>query len=318
MAQEQDAGNRDRQVFLQDCLAGLGTAPPQLQPKYFYDAQGSALFDQICELPEYYLTRTELAIMQAYAPEMGAAVGPGALIIEPGSGSSIKIRLLLDGLPEPAGYVPVDISAGHLEASAAALAADYPDLVIEPVAADFTQPFDLPATLPACQRRLIYFPGSTLGNFEPPLAVRWLRQMRKLAGADGALLLGVDMVKDAAVLEAAYDDAQGVTAAFNRNLLTRMRRELSARLDPDGFAHRALWNATESRIEMHLVAVGPQQIELDGRRFALRDGEHIVTEYSYKYGLRGLHDLAAESGFELAQRWTDADGWFSVSLLQAV
>ncbi len=305
------------QEFLQDCIRGLSASPRYLLPKYFYDARGSRLFERICELPEYYLTRTELDIMQRHAAEMGAAIGPGALVVEPGSGSGVKIRLLLDALPTPAGYVPVEISREPLEASARALARDYPEMDILPVCADFTKPFRVPSPRRGSTRTLVYFPGSTLGNFEPQTAVSLLRLLRNVAGGKGALLLGVDQEKSPEVLIPAYDDAQGVTAEFNRNLLYRMQRELDARVQPARFAHRAIWNADAGRMEMHLVSDCRQLIELAGRHFHFEPGETIVTEYSYKYTPERLEHLATRAGLATEARWTDPRGWFSVQLLRA-
>ncbi|MCC5857268.1 MAG: L-histidine N(alpha)-methyltransferase [Ectothiorhodospiraceae bacterium] len=303
--------------FLQDCLRGLDQRPRGLSPKYFYDARGSRLFERICALPEYYLTRTEVDIMRRHAPEMGRIIGPGALVVEPGSGSGVKIRLLLDALPAPAGYVPVEISPEPLEASVQALERDYPSLDILPVCADFTRPFGIPEGRRPVRRRLAYFPGSTLGNFPPERARELLQRLRLIAGEDGAVLLGVDLEKDPDILVPAYDDAQGVTAAFNRNVLYRMQRELGARLSPEDFAHRAIWNGAEGRMEMHLVSTGHQRIDLGGRCFRFAPGEPIVTEYSYKYTPERLETLASRAGLTTVARWTDPRGWFSVQLLRA-
>ncbi len=304
-------------TFLEDVLQGLSAPVKHLHPKYFYDAAGSRLFDRICELPEYYLTRTELDIMSRHGPEIGAAVGPGALLVEPGSGSSVKIRLLLDALEQPAGYVPVEICQEHMEASAAELQRAYPGLEIRPVCADFTQPFPVPVGRTRPRRRLVYFPGSTLGNFPPLEAGRLLRNLHDVAGPGGALLLGVDLIKDASVLEPAYDDGQGITAAFNLNLLRRINRELGADFALDSFRHRAIWNRHESRVEMHLVSTHRQRVTLAGHSFDFVRDEPIVTEYSYKFSEDGIAELAAGAGFSLARSWTDPKQWFSVSLLRA-
>lgn len=303
--------------FLQDVLAGLGARSKHLYPKYFYDAEGSRLFDRICDLPEYYPTRTELAIMREHAAEMGQAVGPEALLIEPGSGSSVKIRLLLDALQKPAGYVPVEISGEHLQTSAGLLAQEYPGLEVLPVCADFTRPFPVPYGRVSPRRHLVYFPGSTLGNFTPDAAVELLRQFRQVAGANGALLLGVDMQKDVATMEAAYNDSAGVTAAFNRNLLVRMNRELGADFIPERFRHRAVWNAAYGRIEMHLVSEVAQQVRIGGECIDLAAGEVIVTEYSHKFTANDLAALAGEAGFVPQRGWSDHRGWFSVQLWAA-
>ncbi|MCC5812745.1 MAG: L-histidine N(alpha)-methyltransferase [Ectothiorhodospiraceae bacterium] len=303
-------------TFLEDVLAGLSAPEKHLHPKYFYDALGSQLFDRICELPEYYLTRTELAIMAQHGKDMGRALGSNVLLVEPGSGSSVKIRLLLDAMEKPAGYVPVEICQEHLEASASALQRDYPGLDIRPVCADFTRPFPVPRvrTIPRCN--LVYFPGSTLGNFAPPQAEELLANLHRVAGPGGGLLLGVDLRKDPGVLKPAYDDAQGVTAAFNLNLLTRINRELGADFSTDDFCHQAVWNDTESRVEMHLVSRCRQQVRVAGRVFRLEKDEPIVTEYSYKYSRRGLADFAERTGFTVERCWTDPKEWFSVQLLR--
>lgn len=301
-----------RDTFLADVLHGLRQSNRQLSPKYFYDEAGSRLFDRICELPEYYVTRTELDIMATHAPAMGKALGPGVLLIEPGSGSSVKIRLLLDNLRDPSGYVPVEISREHMLASAAQLQDDYPDLDVYPVCADFTQSFEVPTPRHPATRRAVYFPGSTIGNFPPSDAVKLLHGISGVAGPDGMMLLGVDLRKDPTILVPAYDDAQGVTAAFNRNMLVRINRELGGDFRPDAFEHRAVWNDAESRIEMHLVSRGAQRVSVAGETFTFGDGEAIVTEYSYKYTPERLKALAGEAGFTVEQSWTDPQQWFGV------
>ena len=310
-----DADEPAGEEFLQDVLAGLARRPPLIPPKYFYDARGSELFDRICELPEYYLTRTELEIMTAHAGEMAAAIGPGALVVEPGSGSSLKVRPLLDHLAHPAGYVPVEICGEHLAASAASLRRDYPGVDILPVNADFTRDFPLPRPAGGGRRRVIYFPGSTLGNFPPAEARDLLGTLHRLAGPDGMLLLGVDLRKDPAVLVPAYDDSAGVTAAFNLNLLTRINRELGGDFDTRRFQHRAVWNDAESRIEMHLVSLAEQTVSVAGECFHFRRDDHIITEYSYKYTPAALHNLARGAGFVPTAGWSDRRSWFSVQLL---
>ncbi len=274
--------------FRADVLRGLRSRPKYLPCKYFYDEAGSALFEQITELPEYYLTRTELAIMQQHAAEMAQWLGGRCLLIEYGSGSSMKTRLLLDRLRDPAGYVPIDVSRAHLHRCAADLASQYPQLNVGPLCADFTAPLILPPITCAAARRVVYFPGSTIGNCTPEEAVALLRRTADLCGAGGGLLLGADLRKDRAVIEAAYNDRQGVTAAFNRNILVRMNRELGADIAVDRFAHRAFYDARAGRIEMHLVSRGDQRIQLGAARVAVADGESIRTEYSYKYRLTDL------------------------------
>lgn len=300
-----------------EILSGL-RAPQKLLPsKYFYDARGSELFDAICELPEYYPTRTELGIMETHLPEMAAALGPRLLLVEPGSGSSLKTKLLLEALHGPVAYVPVDISRTHLVNAADELNRRYPKLEVLPVCADFSQPFELPAPSRAIQRVAIYFPGSTIGNFEPAAAIRLLKQLRRLAGDDSALLIGVDLRKDVRILEAAYNDGAGVTADFNLNILRRINEEMDGDFDLARFRHRAVFNAVESRIEMHLVSTVAQIAHVGGERFSFREGEHIVTEYSYKHTLDGFAKLAGKAGYSVEQVWTDDRRWFSVQYLTA-
>lgn len=298
-----------------EILAGLRATPKTLPSKYFYDERGSKLFDAICELPEYYLTRTELAIMQACAHDMAAALGPRVLLVEPGSGTSAKTRVLLDKLRWPCAYVPVDISREHLIKAADQLNRHYPDLEVLPVCADFSQPFALPAPRHPAARTVIYFPGSTIGNFEPAGAIELLQQLQQLAGHKGAMLIGVDLNKDRAVLEAAYNDAAGVTAAFNLNLLQRLNRELHTDFNPEHFAHHALYNPAEGRIEMHLVSRGDQAVNVAGESVRFQAGEHLITEYSYKHTLPGFAALAAQAGWLVHKVWTDERRWFSVQYL---
>jgi L-histidine Nalpha-methyltransferase len=300
--------------FRADVLAGLRRPAKAIPCKYLYDAAGSALFDRICTLPEYYPTRTELAILHAHAAEMGLRLGSGCQVVEYGSGSSTKTPLLLAALPRPAAYVPVDISEGHLLASAAALAVAFPDLAVTPVAADFTDRFAVPPLAHPLVRRAVYFPGSTIGNFPPGEAVRLLRGMARLAGPGGQLLIGVDLVKDRHTLEAAYDDPAGVTAAFNRNLLVRINRELGADFDVGSFRHRAGWRADPGRMAMHLVSTRRQAVTVAGERFRFEAGEAIHTEDSHKYTVAGFQALAARAGWRPVRVWTDERGWFSVQL----
>ena len=300
--------------FRADVLAGLRAHPRKIAPMYFYDAEGSRLFDLICETDEYYPTRTELSILDDNMVEIVARLEDDPLIIEFGSGSSVKTRHLLDHLPRAAGYVPVDISRQHLMHSARELAQLYPDLEILPVCADFTEPFEVPTPRREPSHRVVFFPGSTIGNFEPDGALSLLRTIRADGGERGGLLIGVDLKKDVKILEAAYDDAQGVTAAFNRNLLTRIQRELGARLDVEGFTHRAHYDAELGRVEMHLVASGEQTIDIGDERFVFADGESLHTESSHKYEVEEFAALAAEAGLRLDRVWTDARGWFSVQL----
>ncbi len=299
-----------------EVLRGLRRRPKDLPCKYFYDELGSRLFEDICELDEYYLTRAELAIMRRHAGAMAATIGPRCCLIEFGSGSSRKTRLLLDHLEEPAAYVPIDISEAALEASARALTADYPGLDVLPVCADFTRPFDLPE-LPPAARRAVYFPGSTVGNFGPAAAGRLLRRIRRLCGRGGGLLIGYDLKKDPAVLNAAYNDSRGVTAEFNLNLLRHINRELGADFQLDGFRHLAFYNAEQGRIEMHLVCTRPQTVHIGRARVDLAEGETIRTEYSYKYAVAEFSALAEGAGLRPRQAWTDAAGLFCVQYLAA-
>lgn len=300
-----------------DVLEALSKKPQkELPTQYLYDEHGSALFDRICELPEYYLTRTELSIMRRDTAAMAQGIGPGALIVEYGSGSSIKTQRLLERLREPAGCVLVDISREHLMRSAAALAARFPRVEVLPVCADFTAPFEVPTPRRAPTRTVIYFPGSTIGNFLPDHATRLLRQMADQAGPGGGLLIGTDLRKDPAVLEAAYDDAQGVTAAFNKNLLRRINRELQATFELGTFDHRAIYDQQLGRIEMHLVSRRAQEVKVAGQRVPFAAGETIRTEYSHKYSIDGFHRMAAAAGFAPEAVWTDERSLFAVHLLR--
>lgn len=310
------AARRTNDQFRADVLAGLSRPQKRLPSKYFYDAAGSQLFDRITELPEYYPTRTELGVMRAHAAAMAARCGPRCLLVELGAGSLVKVRLLLDELAAPAGYVPVDVSGEHLRSAARELAADYPGLGVHPVVADFTKPFELPP-VPAA-RRVAYFPGSTIGNFDPAEADDLLGRIARLVGPGGGLLLGIDLRKDLAVLEPAYNDARGVTAAFNRNLLVRINRELGADFDPTAFRHRAFYNRDRSRIEMHLVSAAEQRVRVGGATFAFRAGESIHTENSYKYDAAEFARRAAACGLRADETWTDANGFFAVLYLTAI
>jgi len=301
--------------FRTDVLSGLSQPRKRLSSQYFYDAAGSRLFDRITELDEYYPTRTEVAILTEHAEAMAARCGPGCLLVELGAGSLTKVRLLLDKLDRPAGYVPVDVSGDHLRDAAAVLADDYPTLPVRPVVADFTRPFALP-DVPA-ERKVVYFPGSTIGNFDPPEADALLSRVAGLVGPGGGLLLGVDLRKDEAVLERAYNDAAGVTAAFNRNLLVRINRELGGDFDLAAFRHVAFYNRERARIEMHLVSTRPQRVRVGPATFAFRAGESIHTENSYKYDVGELAARAAGRGLVLEEAWTDDREYFAVLYLSA-
>lgn len=300
-------------TFLDEVVEGLHRSRKAIPPKFFYDAAGSALFDTITELPEYYPTRTEMGIMRRYIDQIVARIGPHSLLVEYGSGSSVKTRILLDHLTDVAGYVPIDISKEHLLQSAATLAEAYPGLPITPVCADYTTEIVLPSFYGA--RPVVFFPGSTIGNFEPDEAKAFLRRVADVVGSGGGLLIGVDLKKDAGIIEAAYNDAQGVTAAFNKNLLVRINNELEGTFDLTAFAHRAFYNAAFGRIEMHLVSLWEQVVHVGNLPFAFQQGETILTEYSYKYSLDDFAALASSAGFEVEQVWTDADRLFSVQEL---
>ena len=303
--------------FRFDVLRGLSAADKTIPCKYFYDDEGSRLFEQITRLKEYYLTRAELAIMRRHAAEMASCLGRRCLLIEYGSGSSLKTRLLLNHLKAPTAYMPVDISGLHLRTSALQLAERYPEIRIAPVCADFTHPLQLSLNGGLPRHRVIYFPGSTIGNFTPDEAVALLRQTARLCGPGGGLLLGADLKKDPAVIEPAYNDEEGVTAAFNLNLLARINRELGADFTLDQYWHHAFYDPRESRIEMHLVSRCDQRVTLDETTIVLGEGESIRTEYSYKYSLAELEHLAGQSGFETRQVWMDKRKYFVVIYLRA-
>lgn len=302
-------------TFLEDVHEGLGQAQKTIPSKFFYDARGSQLFEEITELPAYYPTRTEMAIMERFIGEMVARIGRQCLLVEYGSGSSLKTRILLDNLIDPVGYVPIDISREHLMQSAAVLKERYPHLHILPVCADYTTDFHLPDIEGA--RPVVFFPGSTIGNFTPEEATDFLQHLAEVVGPGGGLLIGVDLRKDVSVIEAAYNDAQGVTAAFNKNMLVRINEELGGTFHLDRFQHRAFFNESHSRIEMHLVSLGNQCVRVGEMQIPFRDGETILTEYSYKYSLEHFAALAAHAGFNVEQVWTDARDYFSVQYLVA-
>ncbi len=302
--------------FARDVHTGLSADPKWLSPMYFYDTEGSRLFDQITELPEYYPTRTELEIMDRFMPQIAARIGPRACVIEFGSGSGLKTRQLLRGLNQPVAYVPVEISRDHLMDAARALASEFPAIEILPVCADFTAPFDLPEPDAHQDRNVVYFPGSTIGNFPLDEAERLLQVMHAEAGPGGGLLIGVDLRKDRKTLELAYNDTAGVTARFNINLLERINRELGADFDLEGFHHQATWNPAAGRIEMYLISDRAQTVNIADTNFALAKGESILTEYSHKYELGEFAALAARAGFRVGQVWTDSAGLFSVQCLE--
>jgi dimethylhistidine N-methyltransferase len=303
------------QPLLEAVLRGLSGSPRRLSPALLYDAQGSFLFDRICELPEYYLTRTETQILARCAPGLAALLDGETWLVELGSGSCLKTRLLLDALPQLTAYVPVDISSSHLLATARELQAAYPHIAVLPLCADFTQPFELPRPLPPAARVLVFFPGSTVGNFDPPEAIALLAQVRRLAGRRCGLLIGFDMVKDVDLLERAYNDSAGVTAAFNLNVLERLNRELGARFDPGAFQHRAVWVSEASRIEMQLVSLRRQQVLIRDERLELQAGEPLITEHCHKYTPATFAALAVAAGWRPVRSWTDAQHRFQVQYL---
>jgi dimethylhistidine N-methyltransferase len=302
-------------AFASDVIDDLSQHPKRLSPKYFYDATGSELFEQITVLPEYYPTRTELTILRDRGREISAIIPKGAALVEFGAGATTKVRLLLNECAFGA-YVPVDISGDFLKAQADALRQDFPDLDVYPVTADFTAPFALPDAVKAMPK-VGFFPGSTLGNFEPHEACRFLRSARDILGKDAQMVIGVDLEKDERVLYQAYNDAAGVTARFNLNVLVRINSELGGNFDTSGFIHRAIYNRDRHRIEMHLIAKKAQSVRVLGRNFSFRAGESIHTESSYKYSLERFAALARGSGWTPRESWTDAAGMFSVHALVA-
>ena len=301
--------------FLAAVLDGLGRARKTLPCKFFYDEAGSALFDAICDTPEYYPTRTELGILTAAADEIADLAGRGGVLVEYGSGSSRKTRLLLDALA-PALYMPIDISREHMLAACRELAAAYPALHLMAVCADYTRPLRLPVVARGGQKRLAFFPGSSIGNFAPLEALRFLKNVAQQLAADDGFLIGVDLKKDPAILNAAYNDAAGVTAAFNLNLLARCNAELGADFDLGAFAHQAFYNEAAGRIEMHIRSKRAQTVDLGGRQFAFAAGETIHTENSYKYASDEFRLLATQAGFLPQQCWTDEEHLFSVHLFR--
>lgn len=303
--------------FRESVITGLSRTPKQLACKFFYDPAGMELFNRICETEEYYVTRTELALLRQIGPEVAALAGPAAAVIEFGSGSDLKIRLLLDALDRPAQYVPIDIAREPLRDATEAIARDYPVMRVGAVCADFTTLDALPAGAVGDSggKRLGFFPGSTIGNFTRAEAGTFMTLIRRVLGPGGALLIGVDLKKDTARLNAAYNDAAGYTAGFNLNLLHRMVRELGAELDPDGFEHHAFYNETEGRIEMHLRSLRDQVIAIGTDRFALKAGELIHSENSHKYTIDEFAGLARKSGFGPGAVWTDPDRLFSIHYL---
>lgn len=301
-------------VFRREVVAGLRGKQKTLPSKYLYDKRGSEIFDAICDAKDYYPTRTEIGIMKSSAPEMAQAIGPGVAVIEYGSGSSLKTPLLLEPLENPTAYIPVEISREHLVEAAERINVQFPELPVLPVCADFTRPFDLPEGLDPNAPRMAYFPGSTIGNFTPEQATDLLKNMYDETDG-GSVLLGVDLEKDVAVLERAYDDSEGVTAAFNINLLEHINRELGGDFDLDAFEHRAVFNEEFKRIEMHLVSKKEQEIAIGDETFSFKAGETIHTENSHKYTPERFAQLANRAGWTVKKYWTDDKGYFSIQLL---
>lgn len=319
LARLQTLASPEQNSFADSLLNGLRKASKEIACKYFYDQAGSQLFDAICELPEYYQTRTETALLTRHAAEIAALMGEDVEIVEFGAGSLRKVRILLDAARNPRAYTPLDISGDYLRHVVRSLAADYPALTLRPLVGDFTLPLEIPP-LPGqdanTSRRAGFFPGSTIGNFKPDCAMALLRRMRATLNG-GGLLIGVDLVKDPVKLHAAYNDAAGVTALFNKNLLARANRELGSDFDLDGFAHYAPYNASAHRIEMYLVSLKRQSVSLCGQRFEFSQGEPVHTEDSHKYTIESFREMAARAGFNPRAVWTDQDRLFSIHWLES-
>ena len=298
--------------FLTDVIAGLSSNPRTLPCKYFYDERGAALFQKICELPEYYITRTEIDILDRNCAEIASHLGPNVKLIGLGTGAGTKTRILIEALENPAVYIPVDISEKQLRESTALFQKIFPELEILPVSADYLQPVVLPSAHREAARNIVYFPGSTIGNFEPHEAIEFLRRIANVCRGGGGLLIGVDLKKDHQVLEAAYNDTAGVTAQFNLNLLRRVNRELGADFDVDQWRHRAIYNSNVGRIEMHLISEIDQFVHLDEHKFHFRREDKIITEFSYKYAPDEFAAFAGKTGFNFARIWTDDARLFGI------
>ncbi|MFW6102124.1 MAG: L-histidine N(alpha)-methyltransferase [Chloroflexota bacterium] len=301
--------------FLAEVLIGLHKPQKELPSKYFYDERGSQLFERICELEEYYIPRIEASIMLAHIEEMVELIGPHVLVIEHGCGNCAKVRFLIDHLHDPAAFMPIDICQEQLLYVAKELSSIYPRLQVLPVCADYMGSFELPIPKQSSKRTVVYFPGSTISNFDPIPAKNFLEHVASLCGPNGALLIGVDLKKDPAVLHSAYNDSEGITAAFNFNLLERMNRELDSDFRLDGFQHYAFYNPRKSRIEMHLVSQRDQVVHINGQTISFASGESIWTESSYKYNLDEFEQMATAAGFRVERVWTDERQWFSVQYL---
>ncbi len=303
-------------AFRVDALHGLGQPQKSIPSKYLYDAIGATLFEDITEQPEYYPTRTETSLLRTHAAAIAEVVGPGVTIVEPGSGAGEKVEILIESLASPRAMVPVDIAREQLRRVARTLAGRHPSLEIVPLWADFTRPIDLPERIESLHPRLVFFPGSTIGNFLPSVQRELLDSLAQLAGRDGAVLVGFDRIKDESVLIPAYDDAAGVTRAFELNILERLNRELDADADPANFRYEARWNAEHARIEMHLVAVREHAMTVAGQRFTFAEGESLWNESSHKYDMARIEALAASAGLRVEQAWSDDQDWFTLALLR--
>ena len=311
-----DANGSAREIFLSDVIGGLSKSRKRLEPKYFYDARGAELFNQICQLDAYYPTRTETGILDTNADDIAHYLGTDAVLVEYGAGSLDKVRILLDAISNPVALIAVDISADQLDRAANDVRSAYPKLEVLHVAADFTRPVDLPEPARVGGNPVVFFPGSTIGNFDPDDAIEFMVGARDTVGPGGMLLIGVDLKKDSARLEIAYDDPAGVTAAFNLNLLTRINRELGGDFDLDTFNHVARYNTNLGRIEMHLKSTKAQTVTINGQPFDFAEGETIHTENSYKYSIEEFQALAERAGFKPMQVWTDAENLFAVHLFK--
>jgi len=298
--------------FKREVLEGLSQSPKRIPSKLFYDERGSRLFEAITRLEEYYPTRTEISILREHLPEMAALIGPNALVIEFGTGAGVKTQMLLGALDAPRAYIPIDIAREQLDHASRELAKEFPSLDIHPLWTDYTDSLTLPAVRDGAGQHVIFFPGSTIGNFEPSEAITFLRNAASLAAPRGSLLIGFDRVKDSRVLEAAYNDKLGITAQFNLHLIERIAEEFGAPISTEDFDHFAFFNSEESRIEMHLVSRVEQALTLDGEEIHLDAGEHIITEYSHKYSSPAFQELLGSSGYVVKQRWTDSKGYFEV------
>jgi dimethylhistidine N-methyltransferase len=301
-----------RSNLLSEVIAGLSKVPRTLPCKFFYDDRGARLFGEICDLPEYYITRTELQILRLHAAEMADLLGENIELIGLGTGAGTKTRVLLEELRNPAVYIPIDISSEQLQKSTARFREVFPKLEILPIAADYLEPFELPLPRKPSSRSVVYFPGSTIGNFEPAAATNFLRRLVDLCGEDGGLLIGVDLQKDRRIIEAAYNDSAGVTAQFNLNLLARINHDLGADFHLENWRHRAIYNSGEGRIEMYIISQTDQRVRIEDRSFDFAAGEKILTEYSYKHTPEGFAALGKNAGFQFQKLWTDDARLFGV------